>query len=58
MLLTASGRATVAGDHVLQDWPRERIENEEPTMSEPAVPAIAGIHHISFTVSDIEASLD
>ena len=27
-------------------------------MSEPAVPAIAGIHHISLTVSDIEASLD
>src|ERR1700758_4726967 len=26
-------------------------------MSEHAVPAIAGIHHISLTVSDIEASL-
>ena len=26
-------------------------------MSELAVPAITGIHHISLTVSDIEASL-
>ena len=26
-------------------------------MSEPAVPAISGIHHLSLTVRDLEASL-